>query len=360
MTKVLVMGDTHWGVRNDSPIFLDYFKKSVDEFLLPYIEDNNIKHIIHLGDLVDRRKYVNILTSHRLRTDFLGPLNSLGAKIHIIAGNHDEYYKGTYLVNAFDELLGERYENIKYYTTPETINIDGTDIFLLPWITPDAEQEALELIKVTPASICMAHLELEGFEFYRGQVSDHGWNHRVFQKFSAVYSGHYHHRSSRDNIHYVGAFSEHIWSDYDDPRGFSVFDMKSLAMDFCRNPFRVFHMVSYDDVKNKDIIEQIQDTDYSHLKDCYVRIVCVNKTNPFALDLLLDKIYQVQPADISIIEDVSTFTDTSIDDTVDETQDTVTILRTYINDLTLPVEKDKLIKYMTDTYHEAISLDNVD
>jgi len=359
MSKVLILSDTHWGVRNDSPVFLDYFKRSVDEFLIPFIKENDIAHIIHLGDLVDRRKYINVLTHSRLRTDFLEPLNAL-CEVHIIAGNHDEYFKDTYKVNALEEFVGGRYDNIKVYSTFQEIEIDGCAFFLLPWITKSNEAESFAAIKNTKARICCAHLELDGFEMQKGMISDHGWDTEHFRNFDFVFTGHYHHRSNRDTIHYIGALCEHIWSDYNDPRGFVVFDTSTRDTVFHRNPFRIFHMVAYDDVKNQDILEKINATDYSKYKDCYVKIVCVNKTNPYALDILLDKLYQAQAADISIIEDVTTFTDNAESDIVDEAQDTMTILKSYINGLTLSMENEKIIQYMKDVYDEALTLDHAD
>jgi DNA repair exonuclease SbcCD nuclease subunit len=359
VTKVLIITDTHWGVRNDSPVFLDYFNRSVDEFLIPYIKENGIKHIIHLGDLVDRRKYINVLTHSRLRTDFLEPLNEL-CEMHIIAGNHDEYYKDTYTVNALEEFVGNRYENIKIYSTPTEIEIDGCTFFLLPWITKTNEKACYEAVENTKALICCGHLELDGFEMQKGLLSDHGWNHRIFQKFDTVFTGHYHHRSSRDNIHYIGAFCEHIWSDYNDPRGFVVFDTESRDTEFHRNPYRIFHMVAYDDVKHPDILEKISATDYSKFKDTYVKIVCVNKSNPYAFDMLLDKLYKEQVADISIVEDINSFTDNNVDELVDEAQDTLTILDNFISGLTLPVENDKMKHYMREVYAEALSLETIE
>ena len=359
MTKVLILTDTHWGVRNDSPVFLDYFKRCVDEFLIPFIKENDIAHVIHLGDLVDRRKYINVLTHSRLRTDFLEPLNDL-CEVHIIAGNHDEYFKDTYKVNALDEFVGDRYDSIKVYSTPQEIEIDGCAFFLLPWITKSNEAESIAAIKNTKATICCAHLELDGFEMQKGMISDHGWDTKRFENFEFVFTGHYHHRSSRDPIHYVGAFCEHIWSDYNDLRGFVVFDTQSRNTVFHRNPFRIFHMVAYDDVKNVDILEKINATDYSKYKDCYVKIVCVNKNNPYAFDMLLDKLYQAQAADISIVEDVNSFIDNNIDDAIDEAQDTITILDNYITGLTLPVESDKMKHYMREIYTEALSLENIE
>lgn len=360
MAKVLILTDTHWGVRNDSPVFLEYFKKTMDEFVLPFIEENNIKYVIHGGDLVDRRKYININTANRLRTDFLEKLEGRGIHTWIIAGNHDEYYKDTHRVNALDELLAGRYEDISIVTEPTTITIDDCEFFLLPWITKETEKISEEAIKNSKAPICVGHLDLQGFEELKGHISDHGWNHRVFGVFDLVVTGHYHHRSSRDNIHYIGALCEHTWSDYNDPRGFVVFDTESRVLDFHRNPFSVFHMVAYDDVKYPDIIERISLTDYSKYKDCYVKVVCVNKTNPYALDRLLEELYKVQPADISIIEDVSSFLDNNADELVDEAQDTLSILRSYVSGLTLPVNPDKMIDYLNGIYIEAVSLENVE
>ena len=359
MAKVLIITDTHWGVRNDSPVFLDYFKRSVDEFLIPFIKENNIRHVIHAGDLVDRRKYINVLTHSRLRTDFLEPLNEL-CEMHIIAGNHDEYYKDTYRVNALDEFVSGRYDNVKTYSKPTILEIDGCEFLLLPWITKEAEKECYDSVEKSKATVCVAHLELDGFEMQKGMLSDHGWNHQIFRRFDSVFTGHYHHRSNRDNIHYIGAFCEHIWSDYNDPRGFVVFDTESRDTSFHRNPFRVFHMVAYDDVKNPDIVEKINATDYSKFKDCYVKIVCVNKNNPYAFDMLMDKLYQAQAADISIVEDVNSFIDNNADDLVDEAQDTITILDNYIQGLTLPIESDKMKHYMREIYTEALSLENIE
>ena len=359
MTKVAIVTDLHIGVRNDSPVFYDYFKKSFDWFF-EYLDNNNIKHCIVAGDLVDRRKYINILTAKRLKDDFLTPLEDRGIETHIIPGNHDCYWKNTIEVNALDEFVAGRYENIHTYTTPTTITIDGFDFFLLPWITKEAEKDCYDAIEKSKASICIAHLELDGFEMQKGMLSDHGWNHKIFRNFDHVLTGHYHHRSVRDNIHYIGALCEHIWSDYNDPRGFVVFDTETRVLDFHRNPFRVFHMVAYDDVKHPDILEKIKATDYSKYKDCYVKVVCVNKTNPYAFDVLLDRIYKEQPADLSIVEDVNSFIDNNIDELVDEAQDTLTILRSYVEGLTLPVESDKMINYLNEVYLEALSLENIE
>ena len=61
--KIALLNDTHFGARNDSPAFLDYFMRFYNEIFFPYLKDNNIKTLIHLGDVVDRRKFINFKTS---------------------------------------------------------------------------------------------------------------------------------------------------------------------------------------------------------------------------------------------------------------------------------------------------------
>lgn len=329
------------------------------EYFFSVLEERNINHIIHLGDLFDRRKYLNFLTSKVCRDTFLLPIEGMEIETHILAGNHDRYYKDTYLVNSLDEIVSGRYKNIRTYNMPATINIDGLDILFVPWIDQSNAQATYDLIKSTKAEIVMGHLEMKGFELLKGNIATHGEDVDVYSKFDLVFSGHYHHKSSKGNIHYLGAFGEYTWSDYNDPRGFSIFDTHTRKIEFIQNPFSMFKMIAYDDVKDADIIEKINNTDYTEYKDVYVKVLSVNRKNVYAFDLLMDKLYKVNPIDISVIEDISTFSENDEDTEIDESQDTPTILSSYINGLTLSVNNDNMKKFMMDIYTEALSVEHV-
>ena len=95
--KIALLNDTHFGARNDSPAFLDYFMRFYNEIFFPYCKESNIKTLIHLGDVVDRRKFINHNTAHNFKKVFWDKLDELNIKTYVIIGNHDTYYKLTFL-----------------------------------------------------------------------------------------------------------------------------------------------------------------------------------------------------------------------------------------------------------------------
>ena len=87
--KIALLNDTHFGARNDSLIFDDYFHKFYDDVFFPYLKEHNIQTLIHLGDIVDRRKFINYRIAHNFRHKFLQRLWAEKIDTHILIGNHD-------------------------------------------------------------------------------------------------------------------------------------------------------------------------------------------------------------------------------------------------------------------------------
>ena len=180
--KICLLGDTHFGVRNDNPLFYEYFDKFLDEVFFPTIKKKRIKKIIHLGDVNERRKYMNYQTLVWANT-FFKRCYDLGLEIDIIAGNHDTYYKSTNSVNSPD-LLFSKYDNVKVYSEAE--DVDG--VLYVPWINSENKDKTLQAIINSESEIVMGHLELTGYTMFKGIVCQGGTNPDIFHNFKSVYT----------------------------------------------------------------------------------------------------------------------------------------------------------------------------
>jgi DNA repair exonuclease SbcCD nuclease subunit len=353
--KIALITDTHWGVRNDSLVMLDNMKAFLDEVFFPTLERDKIRKVIHLGDLVDRRKYININTATRLRSDFLDPLSNGGYDVHFIAGNHDTYFKNTNSINALQELVVNKYDFIVYDKHPCEWMFDGTNILLLPWICDENREESLDAIRNTRAQIVMGHLELQGFEMFRGSIVSHGDDPSLFNRFDTVMSGHYHHRSSSGNIHYLGSHAEFTWSDYSDPRGFHIFDTETRTLTFVENPYRMFKKVWYNDTDATFLNSEV---DYAQYKNCMLKVIIQEKTNLFWFDKFIENIESESPLDIQIVEDHLNLNLEEDSDIVNEAESTIDIFKKYISGFDeKTINKEKLENKIVELYNEALSVE---
>jgi len=353
--KIALITDQHFGVRNDSGVFHDYYEKFYTEYFFPYLKENGITQIIDLGDTFDRRKYINFYSLSRARKYWYDQIVEHDMQLTSLVGNHVIPYKNTLSINALDLLLDGYAEHVRNISSPEVVAFDECKILMLPWICEDNHAITMKMIQETDAQICFGHLELGGFEMYKGTPSHDGMDSRIFSKFDIVASGHYHHRSSRGNIHYLGCPYEMTWSDYNDPKGFHIFDTEKRELTFIENPFRMFHKIVYDDT-NIDL-QELMDRDTDVYKNTFVKIIVKNKTNPYWFDLFVDKVEKSGAVNIQVVDDNLNLNLETDDDIVDEAEDTLTILKKYVENLDLDADKKELDKLLRSLYEEALSVE---
>ena len=125
--KICILGDTHFGARGDSLDFHKYFERFYDEVFFPYLIENKITDIFQMGDLFDRRKYINFNSLYLCRKYFFEKCEQLNFDVHTLLGNHDVAFKNTLEVNSTGLLLNE-YHNIKCYKEFETVEFDGVAV----------------------------------------------------------------------------------------------------------------------------------------------------------------------------------------------------------------------------------------
>ena len=348
--KVVIITDQHFGARNDSIAFLDFYQKFYDNTFFPTLDASGIDTVLVLGDTFDRRKYVNFYALDRAKKMFFDKLEERGITVYMLAGNHDTYFKNTNEVNSPDLLLAE-YNNIEVIDEPKTINVNGFEVCMLPWICPENYTQSLDEIKNTTATLCMGHLEIAGFAMYRGMESHEGFSAETFNKFDLVFSGHYHHRSNDRNIYYLGNPYELTWQDYNDPRGFHLFDFTNRQLDFVENPYRMFERLEYTDKEVEPI-----DLDQLDLKDKYIKLVVLEKTDFYKFDKFIQKLYNKGCHEIKIVEDFSEFQEGEINEEIN-LEDTVSVLSNYIESIETDVDKEKVKSYMRGLYTEAINIE---
>jgi len=161
--KIALINDTHAGARGDSLPFNEYFFKFWEGTFFPYLKEHGIKHICHLGDVVDRRKFINYVILNSWRKRFFDVLAANDITMDVIVGNHDVTYKNTNEINAMNELFNH-YSNIQVMIEPRLMNYDGTNVLMVPWINSSNYQTTLDEVKNTPAQIVFGHFEIAGFE----------------------------------------------------------------------------------------------------------------------------------------------------------------------------------------------------
>lgn len=354
--KIGIITDTHFGARSDNSAFAQHFAKFYSDVFFPTLKEQGVKTVLHLGDLMDRRKFVNYVTAKNTEDCFIKPCYDEGIELHVVVGNHDTYYKNTNEVNSLRQLYSSsKYDNLHtYWDAPVELEFEGCTVMLSPWICADNYQSSIEAFDKTKAQILMGHFEISGFEMMKGHLCDHGLSKQTFKKFDGVYSGHFHHPSSHDNITYLGAPYEMNWSDYDGKRGFHIFDTETREMAFFQNPYRIFHKIMYDD---RDMtIEDIAHLDISQLTNTFIKVIIKEKSNPYIFDLFLDRLQSSNAADIKVVEDHMNLDAISDDDLLDEAQDTLTILKQYVDNLQVNADKDKIQKCLRELYNEAVQI----
>jgi DNA repair exonuclease SbcCD nuclease subunit len=350
--KIALLNDTHFGARNDSPAFLEYFMRFYNEQFFPYLEKNNIKTLIHLGDVTDRRKFINFKTAHAFRQKFMKRLWEMKVDTHIIVGNHDTYFKNTNEVNSVSELC-TTYDGVNepwIYTNPKEVELGGCRMLFLPWICDDNYEESIYAIDNSTSEICMGHLEIKGFEMQKGIVNEQGLERSQFKRFEKVISGHFHKKSDDGHIYYLGAQYEQTWSDYKDPKGFHIFDTETRELERISNPLRIHKKFIYNDKDN-----DYSNVDLSEFNNTFVKVFVTNKTDDIMFNKILDGLHnKINAHEVMVIEDLNTDLGASVrEDILEQGEDTLTFLGNYIDQADTELDKHKLKKYLKELYLEA-------
>jgi DNA repair exonuclease SbcCD nuclease subunit len=356
--KIVVICDTHFGVKNGSDIFLNYQQRFFNEVFFPYCVKNNIKKILHLGDFYDHRRYINFKVLQRTNEFLMSKLGEYGMHMDIIPGNHDVFFKGTNDLCSLNEVLGKYPEVISVHMKPTVVSYGSLDIALLPWINAENYADSIRFIESAPAAWLGSHLELSGFEMMKGApATSHGMDASLFARYETVMSGHYHTKSQRDNIHYLGVAYEHTWADCNDPKYWHVIDTETRELLPVRNDLCIFKKLVYDDTPYDSPVEAVNRMDVSGVNGTFVKVIVAAKKDPFAFDKYLDRISAQEPFDLKIVENFAEYNSENVLDDEVNISDTSTLLNTYVDAVETELDKDRIKGKLQELYVEAQTAD---
>jgi DNA repair exonuclease SbcCD nuclease subunit len=345
--KIAIITDQHFGARKGSKFLHEYFKKFYDTVFFPYLEEHDIKTVIDMGDTFDNRRSIDLWSLEWAKENYYDRLEKLGVTVHTIVGNHTAYYKDTNSVNTVNLLLSQ-YKNVKVYSEVEEVKLDKLKVLFIPWINAENHQNTVNAIKSSTSVCAMGHLELNGFRAHRGHVMEDGMECNLFEKFTKVFSGHYHTRSNDGRIFYLGNPYEMFWNDVNDDRGFTIFDTETLEHTPINNPYRMFYNIYYEDTPH-------QTFDTRDYVGKIVKVIVRKKTEPKKFEKFIDKLYSCGIQDLKIVENFTIQENEEFE--VEETENTISILNRYIDEAEFDCDKTIVKGILQKIYSQACEVE---
>jgi DNA repair exonuclease SbcCD nuclease subunit len=198
--------DIHYGLKQNSRLHLSDCERFIDWFIAE-AKARNAETCIFLGDWHHHRASVNIATMNQSIRD-LKKLNDAFEKVYVILGNHDLYYREKRDLNSIEFARD----------LPNIVMIDEHflegDVAIIPWLCGDEYKQVANM----ECKYMFAHLELPYFKMNAlVEMPDHGGiNDKMLSKPDYVFSGHFHKRQYKNNIHYIGNAFPHNYADVGD------------------------------------------------------------------------------------------------------------------------------------------------
>jgi DNA repair exonuclease SbcCD nuclease subunit len=251
--KIVVVGDTHFGTKRFS---IDALKDQLELFnnqIFPYMEQNNIKNIIQLGDLFDNRTTADINFMHELRVNFFDILVQKGFHLYVLTGNHDIFYRESRDVSLINFYHALYKDNFTLFNERTYIDINSNKTYIVPWIV---KGEDLTFDEIKDCHSILGHFEIRHFAMVKGHMNeDAKLTTDFFTNNTAVknvFSGHYHLKDTKGLVKYLGTPWQLNWSDYDTEKGFYIWDELDTLEFIPNTSSKKYIKIKYNDSKNTD------------------------------------------------------------------------------------------------------------
>ena len=204
--KVAVCTDIHFGLKSNSLVHNQDCSDFIDWFIAT-ARDNGCETGMFLGDWSHQRAAINMQTlQYSLRS--MEKLSAAFDRFYFIPGNHDLYYRDKRDIYST--------EWARHIPNIQIVNdwFQDADVVIAPWLVGDDHKRIPKL----KGQYMFGHFELPHFKMNAMvEMPDHGEiqvDH--FGNFERVFSGHFHLRQQKKNIHYIGNCFPHNYADAGD------------------------------------------------------------------------------------------------------------------------------------------------
>lgn len=213
--KAAAFTDLHLGAKGNSAVHNQDCEAFVDWFI-ETAKKNNCDTGLFLGDFHHNRNTLNIVTmDYSIR--ILEKLGRAFDNFYFFPGNHDLYFKDKRTIHSVD--FGRHIPGVTVVDRPMTIG----NVTLCPWLVGDE----WKTIGKKGGKYIFGHFELPSF-FMNAmvQMPDHGeLTLENFSNYELGFSGHFHKRQHKGNMHYIGNAFPHNYADaWDDDRGMMILE----------------------------------------------------------------------------------------------------------------------------------------
>lgn len=351
--KVILLGDLHMGARSGDLDFAEYFNKFFLHELYPYMKKHGITTVIQAGDYFDNQNVLSYNAWKVCRPVWVDMFLEEGWTMHVLVGNHDIAYKNTLRVNSPELMLADissKRGTFNIISSPTTLVFDGYLFDVVPWICKQNTEEIHEFMKKQRGSALIGHFAIEGFPMYKGgQTEKKGSAKKLFENYPFVFSGHFHTRSASENITYLGIPYEITWADYNDPKGFHVFDTENQTLEFVQNPHTMFEKFVY----SEDLVIDPED-----VRGKIVRLIVTDRGKLEKYDMFVESLKTYPVKNLDIVESLSNQEASSeIDlDQIDWQDDTSSYIQRYVDSIETDLDKTDVVSYIDTLYQRASSI----
>lgn len=256
-----------------------------------HARQNNIKVMIHLGDILDVKQAVSTSTLNFIAKSFR-LMNDTYDKIYLLVGNHD-MSKRTYDSTGHNLHILDGFPNVILVDEPTICKIMDKDFYFLPYLP----FEKMKTHIFPKADYMCGHIEVQGFMLNQFVKAEEGVDRNIITKqYDHVFLGHFHKRQLNKNLSYIGSLCRFFYGEDDDERGWTVLDVQSGNSEFIEydHPrmykFKASALVVEEDLssvfKPGDNLKLVIDMGlkYSELEELKSKLILVYKINELVLD----------------------------------------------------------------------------